>query len=104
MRRMADYDGNSNVSRIAGDGKSRVGPLETNLLRTDLVSPDRRFHPFTLFVSNERALLSVERYRVHGIRNWDTRTLRLTSLGLWICDSFDVRHFAERLIVLFVVT
>lgn len=55
--RMADYNGNSNVSRIAGDGKSRAGSiytLETNLLRSDLVSPDRRFHSFTPFVDNAR--------------------------------------------------
>lgn len=50
--RMADCNGNSNVLRIAGDGKSRmVGrymyTLETNLLRSDLVSPDHRFHSFT---------------------------------------------------------
>lgn len=40
-------------------------PLETNLLLSDLVSADRRFHPFTPS-SVTSALLFIEPYRVHG--------------------------------------
>jgi len=36
---MADYDGNSNVSRIAGDGKSRMGIPWKLISYSDLVSP-----------------------------------------------------------------
>lgn len=83
-------------------------PLETNLLRSDLVSADRRFHSFTPS-SVTSALLFIDIVST-GIRVLDTRlTLRLTWPVLSrICDFFSMciiswKHFAKRLITLLVL-
>lgn len=91
VRDVVGCDGNSNVSRIVGDGKSRTDryPLKLISCARDLVSPDRHSHSFT--PSSTTSSPFPFNYIVSMAFNVvsDTRlSLRLTWLILpQICDS-----------------